>query len=94
MLDISIEHTEYLQHTGYLQYLHTRYDTGQWYTKMTVAQLMEAVPDFDWVTFLNTIGPGTFTPQDQVVCYALPYLQVCKGFNQRNFAEHNIINGP
>lgn len=44
---------------------------------MTVAQLMEAVPDFDWVTFLNTIGPGTFTPQDQVVCYALPYLQVC-----------------
>ena len=78
MLDISTTLNIYnIYNTEYLQYLHTRYDTGQWYTKMTVAQLMEAVPDFDWVTFLNTIGPGTFTPQDQVVCYALPYLQVC-----------------
>ena len=52
-----------------------RYDTGQWYTKLTVRDLMVAVPEYDWITYLNTIGPGTFTPDHEVVCYAMPYLK-------------------
>ena len=52
-----------------------RYDTGQWYTKLTVSDLISAVPEYDWITYLNTIGPGTFSEKDQVVCYAMPYLR-------------------
>ena len=52
-----------------------RYDTGQWYTKLSVGDLILAVPEYDWITYLNTIGPGTFSKTDQVVCYAMPYLK-------------------
>ena len=52
-----------------------RYDTGQWYTKLTVQQLIQEVPGFDWMVYLNTIGPGEFKPEDEVVCYAMPYLR-------------------
>ena len=52
-----------------------RYDTGQWYTKLTVSDLIQAVPEYDWIRYLNTIGPGEFKPEDEVVCYAMPYLR-------------------
>ena len=37
-----------------------RHDTGQWYTKITVAELTEAVPEIDWVLYLETLMPGVF----------------------------------
>ena len=49
--------------------------TGQWYTKVSVDDLIDAVPDFDWILYLNTIGPKVFNGSDLVVVYALPYLQ-------------------
>ena len=52
-----------------------RYDTGQWYTKLTVGDLIREVPDIDWITYLNTLlAPKIFKESDKIVCYALPYL--------------------
>ena len=53
----------------------SRYDTGQWYTKLSVGDLIREVPDFDWIKYLNNIGPSTFNETDMIVNYATPYLK-------------------
>ena len=52
-----------------------RHDTGQWYTKITVGELIETVPEFDWIQYLDKLMPGKFSKEDKVVCYAMPYLK-------------------
>ena len=52
-----------------------RHDTGQWYTKITVEELVEAVPEFNWTLYLDSLMPGRFKKSDKVVCYAMPYLK-------------------
>ena len=52
-----------------------RHDTGQWYTKITVGDLIESVPEIDWMLYLDTLMPSVFKKEDKVVCYAMPYLK-------------------
>ena len=52
-----------------------RHDTGQWYTKLTVDQLQNQVPDFNWTTYFEALMPPPgFSPSEEVVSYAMPYL--------------------
>ena len=52
-----------------------RHDTGQWYTKLTVDQLQQQVPDFNWTTYFEALMPPPgFSPSEEVVSYAMPYL--------------------
>ncbi|GFY52580.1 neprilysin-1 [Trichonephila inaurata madagascariensis] len=52
-----------------------RHDTGAIYNKMSLQELSEIVPEFDWVFYLNTFLPTKVDDQEPVVVYALPYLQ-------------------
>ena len=52
-----------------------RHDTGQWYTKITLQELVEEVPEFNWTLYLDSLMPGEFKKSDKVVCYAMPYLK-------------------
>ncbi|XP_054720932.1 neprilysin-1-like [Uloborus diversus] len=52
-----------------------RHDTGAIYNKMSLQELSEIVPEFDWVYYLNTFLPTKVDDQEPVVVYALPYLQ-------------------
>ncbi|XP_035206779.1 neprilysin-1-like isoform X2 [Stegodyphus dumicola] len=52
-----------------------RHDTGAIYNKMSLQELSEIVPEFDWVYYLNTFLPTKIDDQEPVVVYALPYLQ-------------------
>ncbi|KAG8184801.1 hypothetical protein JTE90_001499 [Oedothorax gibbosus] len=52
-----------------------RHDTGAIYNKMSLQELTEIVPEFDWVYYLNTFLPTKVDDQEPVVVYALPYLQ-------------------
>ncbi|XP_022248558.1 membrane metallo-endopeptidase-like 1 [Limulus polyphemus] len=52
-----------------------RHDTGAIYNKMTVQELMDIVPEFSWLDYLNTILPINVDEFEPVVAYALPYFK-------------------
>ena len=43
-----------------------RYDTGQWYTKLTVQQLIEKIPEFDWMVYLENLTPGVKSTDEAI----------------------------
>uniref|UniRef100_A0A1W7RA63 Neprilysin n=1 Tax=Hadrurus spadix TaxID=141984 RepID=A0A1W7RA63_9SCOR len=52
-----------------------RHDTGAIYNKMSLRELREKVPEFDWLSYLNTFLPTTVNEDEPVVVYALPYIE-------------------
>lgn len=52
-----------------------RHDTGAMYNKMSLAELSERVPEFDWVYYLNIFMPTKVDDEEEVVVYAISYLQ-------------------
>ncbi|XP_076315329.1 neprilysin-1-like isoform X2 [Tachypleus tridentatus] len=52
-----------------------RHDAGAIYNKMTVQELMDIVPEFSWLDYLNTILPINIDEFEPVVAYALPYFK-------------------
>lgn len=52
-----------------------RLDTGSLYNKMTVEQLSQKIPKFDWLTYFNYLLPNKIHPNESIVVYCLNYLK-------------------
>lgn len=52
-----------------------RHDTGAIYKKLTINDLKQLVPEFDWIEYLNTFLPTQVTISEPIVAYALEYFQ-------------------
>ncbi|XP_015789311.1 neprilysin-1-like isoform X1 [Tetranychus urticae] len=51
-----------------------RQDTNAIYTKLTVQQLSDLIPEFNWLVYLNTFLPIKIDKNEPVVVYCMPYL--------------------
>ncbi|XP_046381233.1 neprilysin-1-like [Haliotis rufescens] len=51
-----------------------RHDTGAIYDKMTIKELQQVTPTFDWVRYFNLFMPYPITEQEPVVVFAAEYL--------------------
>ncbi|ROT81033.1 Membrane metallo-endopeptidase-like 1 [Penaeus vannamei] len=52
-----------------------RHDTGSNYIKLTLAQLQQQVPEFNWTDYLSAFLKEKLTPQEPIVVYSMPYLK-------------------
>ncbi|XP_046579512.1 neprilysin-1-like [Haliotis rubra] len=51
-----------------------RHDTGAIYEKMTLRELQQVTPTFDWVRYFNLFMPDEITEEEPVVVFAAEYL--------------------
>uniref|UniRef100_T1ISE4 M13 family peptidase n=1 Tax=Strigamia maritima TaxID=126957 RepID=T1ISE4_STRMM len=52
-----------------------RHDTSSMYDKVILRELQEAVPEINWLNYLNTFLPITIDETEPVVIYAMSYLR-------------------
>ncbi|KAM7310894.1 neprilysin-1 [Ixodes scapularis] len=76
-----------------------RHDTGSIYNKMTLRELSDMVPQFNWTEYMSTFLPVDVTGDEPVVVYSVPYLQQIGQILQEpdrrtlhNFAVWRLVN--
>ncbi|KAJ8320335.1 hypothetical protein KUTeg_001922 [Tegillarca granosa] len=52
-----------------------RHDTGSMYKKITIRQLKNKVPEFDWMTYFSSFIPFPLDENEPIVTFALDYLE-------------------
>ncbi|XP_042228395.1 neprilysin-1-like, partial [Homarus americanus] len=52
-----------------------RHDTGSNYVKLSLAELMAEVPEFNWLDYLSAFLKEKLTPHEPIVVYSMPYLK-------------------
>ena len=52
-----------------------RLDTGAIYKKLSLKKLKALVPEFDWISYLNSFLPTAVFIDEEIVVYAIEYFQ-------------------
>lgn len=52
-----------------------RHDTGAIYKKMTIRKLKTLIPEFDWITYLNSFLPTQVFMDEEIVIYSIDYFR-------------------